>query len=190
MPELPITIENGAGERLTFLRRVPGVTGERVEGEARVAPGAGPPMHVHFLQEECFAVVRGRIGCQRAGHPPEFAEAGATLRFPAGEPHRFWNAGEDELHCTAWIEPAGNAEFFLGALFASQRASGGRRPSLFDIAWLCRRYRAEYAILAVPRPVQAVLFPLVVAVGSLLGRYAKYAGAPAPLGGSGRGPGS
>jgi len=185
MPELPMTIENGAGEHLTFLRRVPGSTGERLEGDARVAPGAGPPMHVHFLQDECFTVVRGRIGVQRAGHPPEFAGAGATVLFPAGEPHRFWNAGEDELYCSAWIEPAGNAAFFLGALFASQRANGGRRPSPFDIAWLCRRYRAEYAILAIPRPVQVVLFPLLVALGHLLGRYARYADAPAPLAGPG-----
>lgn len=181
MPEYPIVIENGAGERLVFERRVPGATGERVEGEARVAPGAGPPMHVHFLQAECFTVVRGRIGYQRANRPPEFGEAGASVLFPAGEPHRFWNAGEEELHCTAWIEPAGNSEFFLGALFASQQANGGRRPALLDLAWLCRRYRTEYAFLVIPAPVQALLFPLLVALGTVLGRFAKYADAPEPL---------
>jgi len=108
-----------------------------------------------------------------------------TIENGAGEPHRFWNAGEDELYCSAWIEPAGNAEFFLGALFALQRANGGRRPSLFDIAWLCQRYRAEYAILAIPRLVQVVLFPLLMALGHLLGRSTRYAGAPAPLAGPG-----
>jgi hypothetical protein len=29
----PHTIDNGAGERITFLRRVPGRNGDRVEGE-------------------------------------------------------------------------------------------------------------------------------------------------------------
>lgn len=177
----PLTIENGAGERLVFERRVPGITGERVEGDARVAPGAGPPMHVHFLQDECFTVIRGRIGFQRAGQEPEFAGAGATVLFPRGEAHRFWNAGDEDLHCAAWIEPAGNAEFFLGALFASQQANGGRRPALLDLAWLCRRYRTEYAMLVIPPVVQTVLFPVLVAVGTLLGRYAKYADAPEPL---------
>lgn len=35
------------------------------------------------------------------------------------------------------------------------------------------------------RSPRAVRFPLVVAVGSLLGRYARYADAPAPLAGPG-----
>ena len=35
----PHTIDNGAGERLTFLRRVPGVAGDRLEVENVVAPG-------------------------------------------------------------------------------------------------------------------------------------------------------
>lgn len=52
----PHTIENGAGERLTFLRRVTGPRGDRLEGENLVAPGAGPPMHVHFHQDEVFTV--------------------------------------------------------------------------------------------------------------------------------------
>ena len=39
----PHTLENGAGERLTFLRRVPGTTGDRLEVENVVEPGAGPP---------------------------------------------------------------------------------------------------------------------------------------------------
>jgi hypothetical protein len=41
----PHTIDNGGGERLTFLRRVQGPHGERLEVENTVAPGAGPPMH-------------------------------------------------------------------------------------------------------------------------------------------------
>ena len=47
----PHIIENGAGERLTFLRRVTGATGDRLEGENVVEPGAGPIMHVHYHQE-------------------------------------------------------------------------------------------------------------------------------------------
>ena len=50
----PHTIDNGAGERLTFLRRVPTDRGERLEVENVVGPGAGPPMHVHHYQEEAL----------------------------------------------------------------------------------------------------------------------------------------
>lgn len=183
MRTYPCTIENGAGERLTFTRRVPGPGGDRVEGETRVAPGAGPPMHVHFLQEEGFTVLRGRLGYQRAGRAPEFAEAGESAVFAAGEPHRFWNAGDDELHCAAYLMPAGNTEYFLEQLFASQKQNGGRRPSLLDVAYLTRRYRTEFAMVEIPAPVQRLVFPVLMAVGTLLGRYAKYAGAPEPLGG-------
>lgn len=177
----PHVIENGAGERLTFTGRTAGPTGERVVGEARVAPGAGPPMHVHHQQDEVFTVVRGRIGYQRAGAAPRFAGPGETVVFRAGEPHRFWNAGDDELHCTAYIEPPGNVEFFLSALFASQQANAGRRPSLLDVAYLTRRYRSEYAMSAIPALVQRFVFPVLVAWGHLAGRYGKYAEAPEPL---------
>lgn len=180
MRTYPYTIENGAGERLTFERRVQHEGAERVEGGAVVKPGAGPPMHVHFLQDEAFTVISGRIGYQRAGHEPEFAGAGDTVMFRAGEPHRFWNAGSEDLHCSAWIHPAGNAEYFLAALFESQQRHGGRRPGLLDIAFLTRRYRSEYAMLEIPAVVQRVLFPLLVAFGRLTGRFARYADAPEP----------
>jgi mannose-6-phosphate isomerase-like protein (cupin superfamily) len=182
MRSYPFTIENGAGERLSFARRVPGPKGDRLEGDALVAPRAGPPMHVHFLQEEAFTVLRGRIGFQRGGREPEFAGEGEHVVFPAGEPHKFWNAGETDLHCSAYIEPAGNADFFLAALFDSQRENGGRRPALFDIAFLTHRYRTEYAMLEISAPVRRIVFPMLVVVGRLLGRYAKYADAPAPIG--------
>src|SRR5215207_3425479 len=40
----PHTIENGAGERLTFMRRVQGPAGDRLEVENVVKPGSGPPI--------------------------------------------------------------------------------------------------------------------------------------------------
>jgi hypothetical protein len=63
----PRTIDNGAGgERLTFLRRVPGASGDRLEVENVVKPGGGPITHVHH-QEEALTVERERIGYQRPG---------------------------------------------------------------------------------------------------------------------------
>ena len=177
----PHTIENGAGERLTFLRRVPGPRGDRVEGENAVAPGAGPPMHVHHLQEEALTVRHGRMGYQRLGEPERFAGPGETVTFKAGEVHRFWNAGEEELRCTAYVEPADNVEYFLTEIFASQRRGGGARPSPLDAAYLVRRYRSEFGMLGIPAAVQRLVFPALVALGTLLGRYARYADAPEPV---------
>jgi mannose-6-phosphate isomerase-like protein (cupin superfamily) len=177
----PRTIDNGAGERITFLRRVPGTVGERLEGENVVTPGAGPPLHVHYFQEEVFTVQEGMIGYQRTGEPARFAGPGETVVFKPGEVHRFWNAGEGDLRCIGHVEPADNVEYFLTALFESSSRHKGGRPGLFDIAFLASRYRDEFAMVEIPTAVQRFLFPAVVAVGTLLGRYRRYADAPAPV---------
>ena len=177
----PHTIDNDAGERLTFVRRVPHRAGDRLEAENLVKPGSGSPMHVHHYQEEALTVQQGRIGYQRPGGQPQFAGPGETVVFKPGEAHKFWNAGEEDLVCTGYIQPADNIEYFLGAIYASQRASGGSRPGLFDAAFLTRRYRSEFAMTEIPAPVQRFVFPVLVAVGRLLGRYKKYADAPAPV---------
>ena len=176
----PHTLDNGNGERLTFVRRVTDENGDRVEGANVVAPGAGPPMHVHYLQDDALTVVSGRIGFQRPGQPPQYAGPGETALFKAGDAHRFWNAGDTDLHCTAWVSPPGNIEYFLSEIFKSTRLNGGR-PSVFDAAFLAHRYRSEYRMLDVPAPVQRIGFPLIVAVGRMLGRYRKYADAPEPF---------
>jgi quercetin dioxygenase-like cupin family protein len=177
----PHTIENGAGERLTFLRRVPGSAGDRLEVENVVSPGAGPPMHIHYYQEEVLTVQQGRIGYQRPGEPAQFAGPGETVAFKPGEAHRFWNAGEGDLRCTGHIEPADNVEYFLTEIYASTKRRGGVGADPFEAAFLVRRYRSEFALVEVPAAVQRFVFPLQVAVGTLLGRYRRYAGAPEPV---------
>ena len=177
----PHTIDDGAGERLTFLRRVPGQSGDRLEVRNVVAPGAGPIMHVHHYQAEALTVQQGRMGYQRLGEAPQFAGPGESVVFEPGEVHKFWNAGQNELVGTGYIEPADNIEYFLGAIFESRKASGGERPNPLDVAFLARRYRSEFGMAAIPAAVQRLLFPVLVAVGTLLGRYRKYANAPEPV---------
>jgi quercetin dioxygenase-like cupin family protein len=176
----PYTIDNGAGERLTFLRRVPGPGGDRLEVENVVEPGSGPVMHVHH-QEEALTVERGRIGYRPPGEAARFAGPGETVVFRAGEPHRFWNAGEEDLRCAGYIEPADNIEYFLAAIFGSQKRGGGTRPNPLDAALLERRYRSEFGMPGIPAPVQRLVFPVLVAVGRALGRYERYADAPEPV---------
>ena len=80
----PHTIDNGAGERLPFLRRVPESGGDRLEVENIVEPGAGPPMHVHHYQEEALTVQQGRLGYLRPGLPPQFAGPGDEQDLKTG----------------------------------------------------------------------------------------------------------
>ena len=177
----PHSIENGGGERLVFLGRVPSPEGDVLEGENFVQPGAGPPMHVHKLQAEGLTVVRGRMGYQRPGEPEHFAGPGESVTFKPGEGHRFWNAGTDELHCLGRIVPADNAEYFLTQLFESTQRNGGTRPDPFDMAFLMSRYRSEFGVLEIPAVVQRVMFPILLFVGRLLGKFDRYADAPEPI---------
>jgi hypothetical protein len=50
-----------------------------------------------------------------------------------------------------------------------------------DAAYLSRRYRTEFEILAAPAPVRRLVFPAIVAVGTLLGLHRWFADAPEPM---------
>ena len=176
----PYAIDNGHGERLTFTGVVIGPDGERAEADGVAQPGAGPPLHVHHLQDEAVRVVRGRLGHQAAGGQPQIAGPGETVVWPAGTAHKWWNPGNEELHTTGWCRPPDNVEFFLGTLFASTKANGGR-PGLFDVAFLLTRYRAEFEMLEMPAFMQRVVIPLVYIAGRVLGKYRKFKDAPAPI---------
>ena len=177
----PYTIDNGQGELLTFTGVTRGPDGERVEVDGAAQPGAGPPMHVHYLQDEAAQVITGRSGYQVFGGKEQFAGPGESVVWPAGTGHKWWNAGDTELRLIGWCKPPGNVEFYLGAVFASTKEHGGR-PSLYDAAFLARRYRSEFAMLGAPDvSYGGSWMPVLYVVGRVLGKYRKYKDAPAPL---------
>jgi quercetin dioxygenase-like cupin family protein len=180
MYKYPHTIENGHGEVLTFYRRVSTPNGERLEGDNVVKPGSGPPMHCHHFQEEGFTVMQGRLGYQVQGQPPKFAEVGDSVVFSAGVAHKFWSAGDVDLKCSAFVAPPDNVEFYLAGVFEAQKRGKGKRPEIFDAAFLARRYRSEFTMEEIPAVVRTFVFPLIVLVGTLLGKYRKFANAPEP----------
>ena len=177
----PRTIDNGSGEELTFLRRINDETGDRIEAINKVKPGSGPPMHVHFLQDECFTVVEGKMAAQIEGEAPVYYGPGETALFKRGVAHRFWNAGEDMLVCKGWVGPALNFEYFLTEVFRSARGNGGKEPSLFDGAYLLSRYKTEFDMMIIPKFVKKFIFPLVILIGTFTGRFRKFDGAPEPI---------
>ena len=181
MSDYPRTIDNGAGERLTFSLARSDERGDYQEATNSVQPGSGPPMHVHHLQEEALTVERGTMGWQREGEDERIARSGETVTFAPGEMHRFWNAGDDELVCSGYVRPPDNVEYFLTKVFESTRANGGKRPRLFDAAYLLSRYRSEFGMADIPRPVQRFVFPVVVAIGRVFGLHRRFAGAPEPV---------
>jgi mannose-6-phosphate isomerase-like protein (cupin superfamily) len=178
----PHTIDNGGGEEITFVQFINDDKGGKLEIHNRVQPGAGPPMHVHFLQDESLTVVSGKIGAQIEGQAPFFAGPGQTVTFKRGEVHKFWNAGEDILICKGWAVPAYNLEYFLTEIYRSVKSNGGHRPSTFDSAYLLSRYKTEFDMNEIPLFVKKVVFPIVRFFGILSGKHKKFAEAPPAFG--------
>jgi quercetin dioxygenase-like cupin family protein len=146
-PQLPHTIKNCVVETVIFNELIKETGGDRLVDENIVEAKCGSPMHVHWLQEEGFTVVKGKPGYQIQGQPEQFVIAGETVVFDKGIPHRFWNAGDEMLNCKAWVKPVQSYSFFLGAVFNAQNKSGSKIPDLFDAAFLLTRYKSEYDLL-------------------------------------------
>jgi mannose-6-phosphate isomerase-like protein (cupin superfamily) len=53
---------------------------------------AGPPLHVHDREDECFYVLDGELSV-RCGNDAFSAAAGSFVFLPRGRPHRFWTQG-------------------------------------------------------------------------------------------------
>jgi hypothetical protein len=69
------------------------------------------------------------------------------------------------------VVPAGDLDRFLQAVFAVINASPAGRPSLFYIAHVLWRYRQTQLMMVPPRAIQRIAFPLIVLVGTILGKY-------------------
>jgi quercetin dioxygenase-like cupin family protein len=177
----PHVIKNSTGETLTFTQVIQEADGDKVIGENSVMPGSGPPFHIHWLQDEGFTVVKGKIGYQLHGGPEQFATEGESVVFKRGEAHRFWNAGEEILQCSAWVKPAHNFVYFLSAIFAAQNKTGTNRPAMFDAAFLLRRYKSEFDMVDLPVFVKKVIMPVAYFFGKLLGKYKHFKDAPEPV---------
>lgn len=177
----PHTIDNGNGEQITFVRLVENEEGGRLEIENKVHPGCGPPMHVHYLQDESVTVIQGKIGAQVFDAEPTFHGPGETVTFKRGVAHRFWNAGDDILICKGWVSPANNMEYFLTEIYKSALVNRGHRPSAFDAAFLQTKYKTEFDMVEIPSFIKKIIFPITLFLGTLVGKHRKFDGSPEPV---------
>ena len=177
---LPHSIENITGEKLTFLRIFVKDGVEYLETESEVQPNAGPPMHVHYKQDESLTVLSGKIGYQELRGEKKYAGPGETVLFKVGVPHKFWNAGNEPLRLSGYASPANNIVYFLSHIYKSMNENGGR-PGMYDAAYLLDRYKTEFRMLEIPTFVQKLMFPVVLFLGSIRGKKKKFIDAPDPF---------
>lgn len=181
MYQYPHTIENKNGEKLTFLRLLKEPDGDRLEVEGFVKPGCGPITHVHWKQDESVTVITGRMAAQVPGQEPIYYGPGESATFHRGTWHRFWNAGEDELHIKGWVKPANNVEYFLTEIYKAFDAGKDNRPEPVAAAFLSMRYRSEFAVYGIPAFVKKVIMPVQFYIDRLRGAHKKFKEAPAPI---------
>lgn len=105
------TIEGPAGGPLTFKVRSEQTNGALTAFENVIAPGDGPPFHVHAHEDEAWYVVDGVLRF-RLADDIRLAQRGSFVFVPRGVAHCFQNAGEAPARVLVLFTPSGMERFF------------------------------------------------------------------------------
>ena len=81
---------------------------------ADLTPGDGPPLHLHFNQDEWFCVIEGRVAIQVGDEKLEL-DAGESVLAPRRLPHT-WSAVAPGSRLLGAFTPAGKIEEFFRAI--------------------------------------------------------------------------
>ena len=80
----------------------------------RVKPG-GPPLHVHYEQDEWWYILKGKFMI-KVGEQVFNVQAGDCVFGPRNVPHCFAKVGEEEGKMLMLFNPAGKMEAFFNAM--------------------------------------------------------------------------
>lgn len=171
--EHPIT-----GEKLIYLKTARETGGAVFQLEIYGQPGAFAAVaHIHPRQTEQFTVLSGTLAARIAGKELRKV-AGDGFVIPAGTPHVWWNAGDDELHMLLEFRPALRMEHFFEAFFGLAQDGKVSRttglPNLVQMAMILRAFRHEVILAHPPRLVQTLVFGVLAGFGKLLGYTGEY----------------
>jgi quercetin dioxygenase-like cupin family protein len=106
----------GPGDRITFLMTGAETGGSFFMAEVWVAPGGGPPPHVHSREDESFYLQQGTLALQVDGKTLN-AAPGDFVHIRRGMVHSFKNVGEQPAKLLMVATPAGIENFFAEAFF-------------------------------------------------------------------------
>ena len=160
------------GERVTFVRTADETDGRFCEMELYARPGTKPAAaHIHPHQVERFTIHSGRVRV-RLGREESVHDAGETVVIPAGTFHTWTAVGDEELHLTARIEPALNAEHFFEDFFTLAEAGKTNRagvPTPLRMAVLLGDNPGFLYLEKPPVPVQKAMVRALAPLGRALG---------------------
>src|SRR3954451_10626718 len=174
------TIHNPVtGERITFHQTAADTNGEAVVIECTVQPdGFVAAAHVHPSQSERFNVIEGTLGL-KVGKEKETLGRGEVAVVGPGTPHKFWNAGEDEVRFVCEVRPALQFESLLETMFSlavDGKTNRKGMPNPFRLAVIAR---AHFDTVRLPQP-PARIQRAGLALGAPFGRALGYGPTYAP----------
>jgi len=133
----------------------------------------GPMRHIHPDQVERLTVRSGRLGLWHDGEQSEL-QSGETAVVPAGDPHRFWNAGEGALHIRGSVTPGLRTERFMRITYGLAREGAPVTPSgmplnVLRLTVLLSEYDDMLWLAALPQWLQRTGVDLLAPLGRLFG---------------------
>ena len=176
------TIENPVtGERLVFRKTSRETGGQAVVVETFVQPnGFVAAAHVHPGQEERFEILRGSVGFKIGGRKM-VAGPGQRLTVPAGTPHKFWNAGEEEAQFVCEVRPALQFESLIETMFALASDGKTNRKGMPNPLRLAVIANSHFDTVQLPFP-PAILQRIALGMGAPLGKLFGYKPTYTPAG--------
>jgi len=170
--ENPVT-----GECLIFHATSAETGGAFVRFETVVRPrGTVAAAHVHPYQTERFDVLSGTLGVKSGRRKAELG-AGESVEIEPGVPHRFWNAGDDELRFLAEVSPALQFESLIETMFALAADGKTNRkgmPNPFRLAVIANHHFDVVRLPLVPGALQKAALACGAPLGRLLGYRPTY----------------
>jgi len=92
---------------------------------------AGPPLHVHDREDECFYILDGELSVHCGGEAFD-AGPGSFVFLPRGRPHRFW-APARPARLLLIVAPGGIEDYFAAINSASTHDERHRIGERFGI---------------------------------------------------------
>jgi quercetin dioxygenase-like cupin family protein len=170
--ENPVT-----GERLVF-HETSGENGGRcVVFETIVRPGGFvAAAHLHPHQTEQFEVLAGTLGLRHGKQRQELV-AGGNATVNPGTPHKFWNAGDEELRFRCTVTPALQFERLIATMYslaADGKTNKKGMPNPIRLAVIANHHFDDVRLPLIPHSLQRLALALGAPLGKLLGFAATY----------------
>ena len=176
----PVVEAPRSGKRVRYLETADDTDGASARFEMWLAPppdSHGPMRHVHPEQDEYLEVREGVLGVWHDGTARRFAP-GESVTIPAGDPHRFWNAGEAELHVVGEVRPGLRTEPFMYVTYglAGDHAAtpSGMPLNPLRLAPILEEYDDLLYLALLPIWLQQLGVRLLAPLGRMLGYTADY----------------